>query len=104
MADPEVLEVGEVIALDFRRVRVVGNQDGTICRDVRGRIAVRNEATNRLSYIPEWRLINAAQQTWTCPRCENDTTASDMIDGRCGECRLHEDEAGWTDEAEGPLN
>lgn len=39
-----------------------------------------------------------------CPRCGNETLSSDCIDGRCGECRLHEDEAEWTDEAEGPLN
>lgn len=39
-----------------------------------------------------------------CPRCWADTERADIIDGRCGECRLHEDEADWTDEAEGPLN
>jgi hypothetical protein len=44
------------------------------------------------------------RQVRTCPRCQNDTSASDVIDGRCGECRLHEDDAGWADEAEGPLN
>jgi hypothetical protein len=41
----------------------------------------------------------------TCPRCEDDDCEpSDIVDGRCGECRLHEDEAGWSDEADGPLN
>ena len=39
-----------------------------------------------------------------CPRCGNETNASDIVDGRCGECRLHEDESEWSDEAEGPLN
>ena len=39
-----------------------------------------------------------------CPRCGNDTTADDIIGGRCSECRLAEEEADWADEAEGPLN
>ena len=39
-----------------------------------------------------------------CPRCGNDVEPADIIDGRCGECRLHEDEADWPDETEGPLN
>jgi hypothetical protein len=39
-----------------------------------------------------------------CPRCGCETSANDIVDGRCGECRLHEDEADWADEAEGPLN
>jgi hypothetical protein len=39
-----------------------------------------------------------------CPRCGNDVPDTDIVAGRCGECRLHEDEADWTDEAEGPLN
>jgi hypothetical protein len=54
------LFVGEVIALAGRHLRVSGMPDGvTICRDHRKRVAVRNFATNRLSYIPEWRLLKA---------------------------------------------
>ena len=54
------LVVGEVIALGARFVRISGMPDNvTVCRDYRGRIAVRNFATNRLSYIPEWRLLRA---------------------------------------------
>ena len=30
-----------------------------MCRDHRGRIAVRNVYSNRLSYVPEWRLLRA---------------------------------------------
>ena len=56
--DPKLI-AGEVIALDGRHVRVSALPDGTICRDYRGRVAVRNFATNRLSYIPEWRLLKA---------------------------------------------
>ncbi len=52
------LRPGEVIRLDGRWLRVLGTPDGeAICRDQRKRIAVRNVATNRLSYIPEWRLL-----------------------------------------------
>ncbi len=36
-----------------------------------------------------------------CPRCGHHTTA---IEGRCEECRIHEDDADWSVEAEGPLN
>jgi hypothetical protein len=40
-----------------------------------------------------------------CPRCENeDCLPNEIIDGCCAECRLAEEEADWTDEAEGPLN
>jgi NMD protein affecting ribosome stability and mRNA decay len=34
-----------------------------------------------------------------CPRCGLED-APDIIDGRCRECRLAEDEAGWMDEDE----
>jgi hypothetical protein len=54
------LIVGEVIRLDGRWLRVCGMPDGqTVCRDYLKRVAVRNFATNRLSYIPEWRLLRA---------------------------------------------
>ena len=53
------LVAGEVIKLGARHVRVCCTPDGTICRDYRKRVAVRNFATNRLSYIPEWRLLKA---------------------------------------------
>ena len=35
-----------------------------------------------------------------CPRCHGDVEPSDVIGGRCGECRLAEDEADWMDEDE----
>lgn len=62
--DVIALRVGDVIALSGRSVRVSGMPDGTtVCRDYRKRIAVRNTATNRLSYIPEWRLLKAKRAT-----------------------------------------
>ena len=39
-----------------------------------------------------------------CPRCGNEVAPDDIVDGRCGECRHHEDIADWEDEADGPLN
>lgn len=52
------LAVGEIVALGPRAVRICGMPDGlTICRDGRRRIAVRNMETDRLSYVPEWRLF-----------------------------------------------
>lgn len=57
--ETRVVFAGEVIALGTRHVRVSAMPDGTICRDHRRRIAVRNVATNRLSYVPEWRLLRA---------------------------------------------
>ncbi len=57
------LLVGEVVFLDGRWLRISAMPDGeTICRDYRKRIAVRNFATNRLSYIPEWRLLQARRR------------------------------------------
>jgi len=54
------LIVGEVIALGSRYLRVCGSAEAEfIYRDYRKRVAVRNFATNRLSYIPEWRLLKA---------------------------------------------
>ncbi len=54
------LSCGEVLALGSRKVRISSMPDSmTLCRDHRGRIAVRNVATNRLSYIPEWTLLRA---------------------------------------------
>ena len=50
---------GEVIDLGDRFVRVCVRPDGRLCRDYRNRIAARNFATNRLSYIQEWRLLKA---------------------------------------------
>lgn len=59
-AGSERIFVGKVIDLGGRHVRVCGMPDGvTVCRDYRGRVAVRNFASNRLSYIPEWRLLKA---------------------------------------------
>jgi hypothetical protein len=53
----DVLKVGDLIDLGCGRiVRVADARDGSVARDHRGRIAVRNAATNRLSYIPEQRL------------------------------------------------
>lgn len=53
----EVIRVGDVFDLGIRRVKVSGMPGGaTVCRDHRGRVAVRNVETDRLSYLPEWRL------------------------------------------------
>ncbi len=55
---PPVVTVGAVFRRDDgRMVRVSGMPDGmTVCRDGRGRVAVRDTTTNRLSYIPEGML------------------------------------------------
>lgn len=56
----EKLSAGDVIALGQRSVRVCGMPDGeTLCLDHRGRVAVRNLETNRLSYVPKYRLLRA---------------------------------------------
>lgn len=49
----------EVIQLGNRKVRLLG---AVLLRDHRGRVAVRNVETNRLSYIPEWRLRKAVEK------------------------------------------
>lgn len=54
---------GDVIALGERRVQVIVMPDGTICRDYRKRVGVRNVETRRLSYIPEWRLLKAKRES-----------------------------------------
>lgn len=62
LPSPTALNVGEVIKLRGRSVRVVGNYNGTTpCRDHRDRIGVRNVATGRLSYFNE-RVLLAARQ------------------------------------------
>ena len=61
------LEPGEVITLKGRQVRldVCGTSDAPmLCRDLQRRVAVRNVATGRLSYIQEWRLLKARVTTW----------------------------------------
>ena len=54
----QALEIpgGTVFQLGDSRVRLVLMSDGTPCRDHRGRLAVRNVETNRLSYVSERRL------------------------------------------------
>lgn len=53
----DVVSVGALFRCDDGRiVRVSGMPDGTVCRDSRGRVAVRNVTTNRLSYLPEGML------------------------------------------------
>lgn len=47
--------------LDKRLVRVMLGRDGLALRNHRGRIAVRNVQTNRLSYVAEYRLKPAAE-------------------------------------------
>lgn len=60
MTGDESITAGEVIELGERQVRVVAyRDDGVVVRDYRKRVAVRNVATNRLSYVPEWRLLKA---------------------------------------------
>lgn len=58
------LRAGDEIQLKgLRRVRVATRRDGvTVAVDSRGRVAVRNAVTNRLSYIPE-RVLRAALAT-----------------------------------------
>jgi hypothetical protein len=62
MTTDHQLVAGEVIKLGERFVRVSALPGGTICRDYRKRIAVRNFATNRLSYIQEWQLLKAKRE------------------------------------------
>lgn len=50
---------GEVIRLGDRFVVVAGVAP---IRNWRGAIAVRNTATGRLSYLPEWKLRRAKQR------------------------------------------
>lgn len=53
-----MIRAGDVIALGARRVRVSCMPDGrSLCLDARGRIAVRNILTHRLSYLPASRLL-----------------------------------------------
>ncbi len=58
------LRVDDVFVLDGRRLCVQGTlrDCDAVCRDDRRRVAVRNVATNRLSYIPEWRLLKAHRE------------------------------------------
>jgi hypothetical protein len=52
----------EIVSLSGRNLRVSVSPDGQIYRDRRGRVAVRNITTNRLSYISERRLLKAKQK------------------------------------------
>lgn len=58
------LELDDVIEVEpGRSVRLkLGIASTAIKRDWRGRIAVRNVVTNRLSYIPEWRLLRCKRR------------------------------------------
>lgn len=47
---------GDVVVLGERRLCVMAADDGGPLTDGRGRIAVRNVSTDRLSYIPKWSL------------------------------------------------
>jgi hypothetical protein len=53
------LYVGDVVTLGQRRVRVVGDRSGFLSMDSRGRVAVRNVDTGRLSYMNERQLLKA---------------------------------------------
>ena len=80
MSTSDRLELGDVIEVaPGRRVRLrLGPAAGSIRRDWRGRIAVRNVTTNRLSYIPEARLLRAKQNgRWT--RIEPETTPTGQV-------------------------
>lgn len=58
MYESPYFSVGDVLVLrDERTVRVVA----VATFDNRKRIGVRNVDTNRLSYIPEWRLLRDAR-------------------------------------------
>lgn len=50
------IAAGERIGLEGRSLQVL-SRDGSVIRNTRKAIAVRNEVTGRLSYIPEWRLL-----------------------------------------------
>lgn len=51
--------------------------------------------------MPEKTLADQfADAIVACPRCHSDAKRTDIIEGRCSECRLHEDEAGWVNEDE----
>jgi hypothetical protein len=62
MTQAQEVRVGDAFRCDGevgRVVRVQGSRDGaTVSRDHRGRIAVRNVATGRLSYLPEQMLLS----------------------------------------------
>ncbi len=48
--------------------------------------------------FPETDYAITQDEEAECPRCGLHVEADDILDGRCGECRLHEDECdemGW---------
>ena len=51
---------GSLYTIGPRTVRVVANRHGMVARNWRGAIAVRNVATNRLTYVRESRLTELA--------------------------------------------
>lgn len=57
------IQTGDLFTLGSRTVIVAGGRN-YVMRDHRGRVAVRNTQTNRLSYIPEWRLLKARKSSW----------------------------------------
>lgn len=59
MVHVEIRGGDEICFKNRRRVRVLHDSDGSLLRDYRGKVAVRNVDTDRLSYIPEHRLINS---------------------------------------------
>lgn len=86
--DPQTetqLSAGEVIDLMGRELRVMAMPDGTtLCRDHRKRIAVRNVMTNRLSYVPEQRLLQAKSETDKSGRDQGPGShCSDCADPHC---------------------
>lgn len=52
-----MIRAGDIIKLGKRMVRVACMPGGSLCQDARGRVAVRNILTHRLSYIPATRLL-----------------------------------------------
>ncbi len=59
------LKVDDIVVIGGRKLRLMSrlHDSAALCRDDRNRIAVRNTATNRLSYIPEWKLWQAKNRT-----------------------------------------
>lgn len=53
------MKAGDVVTLGAREVVIVGVSFGALVTNWRGAVAVRNLATNRLSYIPKWKLEKA---------------------------------------------
>lgn len=84
MSTSDRLELDDIIEIaPGRRVRLrLGSSTSAIKTDWRGRIAVRNVVTNRLSYIPAARLLSAKQRGGTRVPPEAAPTPTPTPEGR----------------------